>query len=261
MNIWKSIRPYISGAVRFFHISYIEAKSRNRGAYLGILWIPLSSLIFSATLALIFRHSDTLDPMSFFLYVLAGYVFWSLISSTITGSTDIIQTKFDFAIHNNLTLIGLFSKNIVDRLFEYFINVILIMFIMIIFSPGDFLSSILLFPAFIALTAITSFAASYIVNITVIFFPDTRSIFNVGVRFMFFASPVFWSANESSNGLRSLLVQYNPAAYYLSLSRQVFGISPIETTAWVVCLAISAVLCLTGYIAYRYSHAFVRNLK
>ncbi|WP_011579837.1 MULTISPECIES: ABC transporter permease [Chelativorans] len=261
MVIWKSIRPYLSGLIRFFHISYIEAKSQNRGSHLGILWVPLSSLIFSAMLALVFRHSDTMPLTDFFFYVLVGYIFWGFISDSITGSTDVIQSRFEFAVHNNLTLAGLFGKLLVDRLFEFFLNLALVVVLILVIDPGKFGTRLGLFLPFIALIVLTSVGTAYLVNLTTIFYPDMKSLFRVGTRFMFFASPVFWSAADTTGGARAFLVQYNPAAYYLSLPRQVFGIEALDLKAWLIAAILSVIVCVAAYIAYHHSQAFVRNLK
>ncbi|MBN7762752.1 ABC transporter [Nitratireductor aquibiodomus] len=261
MLIWKSLRPYASGFVRFLHISYIEAKAQNRGSHLGILWIPLSSLMFSAMLALVFRHSDSMPLTDFFFYVLAGYIFWSFISDTLTGSTDVVQNRFEFAVHNNLTLLGLFGKLLIDRMFEFFLNLALLIVLLIIMQPGRIGGEVILLMPFLALISITSISVAYLVNLLTIFYPDMKSLIRVGTRFLFFVSPVFWSAADSVGGARAFLVQYNPAAYFLSLPRQVFGIQPLEATAWLIALSLSGFLCAAAFVAYLKSRSFVRNLK
>lgn len=261
MSIWNSIRPYVSGIVRFFHISYIEAKSQNRGSRLGVLWVPLSSLIFSAMLALVFHHSGSMSAMDFFFYVLAGYIFWRFISDSITGSTDVIQNRFEFAVHNNLTLPGLFGKLLVDRLFELFLNLALLVALLLLLDPAKLGVALMLFLPFLALIAITSVGTAYLVNMVTIFFPDTKALFRVGTRFMFFASPVFWSVSDSVGGTRAFLARYNPAAYFLSLPRQVFNIEAVQPDAWLIAAIVSAIVCLAAYLAYHHSQGFVRNLK
>ncbi|TKT82412.1 ABC transporter permease [Aquamicrobium sp. LC103] len=261
MTLWQSIRPYLSGLVRFFHISYIEAKSEHRGTHLGIFWIPLSSLLFAAMLALVFHHADSMSVLEFFFYVFAGYIFWNFIADSITGSTDVIQGRFEFAIHNNLSLAGLFGKLLIDRLFAYLLNLAVLVILIAILSPWKLGVGLLLFFPFIALTVVTSLGTAYLVNMMTIFFPDLKALIAVGTRFMFFASPVFWSAAEGGGGVRGFLVKYNPAAYFLSLPRQVFGIEPIDAKAWLVAAIVSAVVCLVGYLAYHQSQGFVRNLK
>ena len=261
MPIWKCIRPYLSALIRFFHISYLEAKSQNRGSYLGILWVPLSSLIFSAMLALVFRHTDAMPLSDFFFYVLTGYIFWNFIAESITGSTDVIQNRYDFAIHNNLSLPGLFGKLLVDRLFEYFLNLTLLIGLLLVVDPAKVGFELGLFLPLLAIVVVTSLSTAYLVNLVTIYYPDTKTLFRVGTRFMFFVSPVFWIAAEAEDGTRALLVQFNPAAHYLSVHRQVFGIEAVNEGTWFAVVAISTIISLAAYVAYQRSHAFVRNLK
>lgn len=260
MQLWLIVRPALSALVRFFHISLIEARSERQSSHLGILWSPLSTLIFTGMLALVFHHPEH-DRAKFYLYVLAGYVLWGFISTSITASTSVIQRRFDFAIHNNLTLIGLFCKLLIDRLFALALDIVLLFLAVLILAPASFGPNVALLPLLIILLALVSLAVAYIVNLAVIIFPDLDAIFNVGVRFMFFASPIFWGIEDAGSGVRALLVSYNPAAYFLSVFRQVFGITPFMASSWIVTIGIAAGLCLAGLLAYKRSETFVRNLK
>ncbi|MCD7061411.1 ABC transporter permease [Pelagibacterium xiamenense] len=260
MILWRRIRPFLSTFVRFMHISYLEAKSQYQGARLGLLWIPASTLIFTAMLALVFRHSDTMSLTDFFLYVLSGFTLWGFIQDSVNGSTDVIQKKLEFAIHNNLTLAGLFGKLLIDRLFEYSINLALLLAAMLVLSPVKFGLELALFIPFLAIIIPTSLAIGYLVNILTIFFPDLASLIRTATRFVFFASPIFWVASERG-GVRAFLSDYNPVSYYMGMCRQVFGIMPLEASAWVGSILISLALCTVGSVTYARSHSFVRNIK
>ncbi len=260
MSLWRRIRPFLSTAFRFFHISSIEARNQHSGSRLGLLWTPLSAVIFSAILALVFRHSDAIPAADFFLYVFCGYVFWTFVSDSLTGSTGLIQSQLEFAVHNNLSVLGLFAKALVDRLFEYLMNMAVLVLMILLLRPWDFSLTLALFPVFVFLSVLASLGGSYLVNIVTILYPDMRTAVQVGARFMFFASPVFWSA-EASHGARTWLVTYNPIAYYLSAGRQVFGLQPFEPFAWGVIGVTSAVVAGAGYLAFAASQNFVRNFK
>jgi ABC-type polysaccharide/polyol phosphate export permease len=260
MTFWRRLRLYISTAVRYLHISYIEARAGYQGTRLGLLWLPLSTLIFTSMLALIFRHSDTMPIAEFFLYVLCGYTLWQFIAGSISGSTDVIQKKFDFALHNNLSLIGLFAKLLVDRLFEYAINVALVLVAIALLAPSMLGLNLLLAIPFLPLLIVTSLALAYIVNVVTVFAPDMSAVIKTAVRFIFFASPVFWSAAERTD-IRQLLATYNPVAYYLGVARQVFGVEPFSLSTWTIALIISTCICLAGAVAYSHSSRLVTNIK
>lgn len=261
LTIWRTIRPHLSRLVRFFRISFIEARSEQYSSYLGILWTPLSTLIFTAMLALVFRQPEAGSVGKFYLYVLAGYILWSFIASSISSSTTVIQKRFDFAIHNNLTLPGLFFKLLIDRLFAMSLNLIVLAAAVIFLAPASIGLHLFLVPLLLAILAAASLAVAYLVNLAVIFFPDLDAIFNVGVRFLFFVSPIFWGAEGSVSGIRAVLLEYNPISYYLAAFRQSFGIGSFEPDIWIVAIGLSLVLCAGGSFAYKRTESFVRNLK
>ncbi|MBI4921056.1 MAG: ABC transporter permease [Devosia nanyangense] len=259
-SLWRSIRPYLSRTVRYLHISYLETKSEYEDTYLGILWIPFSTLIFTGMLALVFRHSDALPPSSFFLYVLSGFVLWNFISDSIGGSTNIIQKRLEFALHNNLSLGGLFLKILVDRLFEFGINLSVLVLAMLFLSPSNFGANILLFPPFLLLISIMSLSVSYLVNLVTILYPDSGNLTKTAMRFLFFASPVFW-LEESKAGLLHLLATINPVSYFLSLAREVFGVEPLSAQVWMIGGSITLASAICAGLAFRYSQHFVRNIQ
>lgn len=260
MSIWQRVRPSISVAVRFLRISYLEAKSEYQGTRLGLAWVPVSTLIFTAMLALVFRHSEAGSQIDFFLYVLSGYVLWNFISDSIGGSVDIIQKRLEFAVHNNMTLPGLFLKILADRLFIYFINAMLLVVCIVVLRINSVNYEFILVIPFLVIVMVASISISYIVNVITIYIPDMSALIKTGVRFLFFASPVFWIA-DSGGGGRDLLSLYNPAAYFLSLSRQVFGIEKLAGDKWLIATLLTLFLAVVGLIAYRGTRGFVRNLK
>jgi ABC-type polysaccharide/polyol phosphate export permease len=195
-----------------------------------------------------------------FLYVLSGYSIWNYIASSVSESASLIQTKLDFAVHNGITLYGLFAKAVVDRIFKYFLEIPVLIVFVLVFLPEGAGLNLLLFLPFLALITLSSFAVSYLVNLLTILFPDLRAAISVVIRFMFFLTPIIWMAG-ARGGARGLLLTYNPAAYYLSLQRQVFGIMPIDVSDWLLVATMTLIFCGAAFVAYRHSHAFVRVLK
>jgi ABC-type polysaccharide/polyol phosphate export permease len=259
-SIWKQVRPYVSTVVRFMHISYLEAKSDYQGTIFGVLWIPMSTLIFAGLLGMIFHSGGERPPVDFFLYVLSGYIIWKFISASISESTNIIQSKLDFAIHNNLSLAGLFAKMLADRFFDFGLNLALLVIAVIVFSPQRLGFNVLLFIPLLVMMAGTSLALSYCVNMLTLSFPDTANLIKAFMRMLFFATPIFWSVEDRS-GVRLALEKYNPAAYFLRSMREVFGVEPVSADAWAITAAISVVVCIIGGFAFSSSFRFVRNLK
>lgn len=260
MELWRRLRPYPSLLVRFLHISFLEAQSEHQSTRLGILWMPLSTLIFTGLLAFVFKRTDNTPVGDFFIYVLSGYTLWQFILESVSGSTELIQKRLDFAIHNNIAMFGLFLKVLVDRLFELGINTILLLLAMLILSPDSFGANLLLSVPLVFLISVTSIALAYPVNLVTIIFPDMGAIIRTGMRFVFFASPVFW-VYDGVGGIRHYLATYNPVSYYLALSRQVFGVEPLRLYTWIVVIIIASVLMLISQLIFSRTKTLVTNIK
>jgi ABC-type polysaccharide/polyol phosphate export permease len=259
-SLWLRIRPYLSIFVRYMKISYIEAKSDYEGMVLGIFWIPVGTLAFSLVIGFVLHANGLMNPIEFFLYVLSGYTVWNLISDSITRSTRIIQTKFDFAVHNNLSLAGLFGKMLADRGFEFGLELLTLAAAVLVLAPWSYGPSILLLLVFLPLLALVSLSLSYLINLLTLTFPDLGNIVSIIVRLMFFATPIFWKVEDATD-TRALLEVYNPASYFLMMMRQSFGLEPFELREWIIGALISLVVVIAGYVAYRQSSKFVRNLR
>jgi ABC-type polysaccharide/polyol phosphate export permease len=259
-SLWLRIRPYLSTFVRYMHISYLETKSDYEGTALGILWIPVGTLSFSLIIGFVLRGNDQMSAIDFFLYVLSGYIAWNFISDTIIRSTRIIQSKFDFAIHNNLGLAGLFGKMLADRGFEFGLELATLILAVLILAPWSYGPTILLLAILLPMLAIVSLALSYIINLVTLFYPDLGNLISTVVRLMFFATPIFWTV-ESGSDARVWLEALNPAAYFLMMMRQSFGLEPFMLQEWVVGGVITLIVAVVGYFAYQRSSSFVKNLR
>jgi ABC-type polysaccharide/polyol phosphate export permease len=258
--LWLRIRPYLSTFVRYMHISFLEAKSDYEGTTLGIMWIPVGTLSFSLLIGFVLHANGTMNPIDFFLYVLSGYIAWNFIADTISRSTRIIQGKFDFAVHNNLTLAGLFGKLLADRGFEFLLELATLFIAVLLLAPWLYGPQILLLLVLFPMLALVSLGLSYLVNLMTLFFPDLGNLVSQGVRLMFFATPIFWKIEDASDS-RILLETLNPAAYFLMMMRQCFGIEPVESHVWLIGALITLIVAVGGWYAYYRSNSFVKNLR
>jgi ABC-type polysaccharide/polyol phosphate export permease len=261
-SLWLRIRPLLSTFVRYMRISYLEAKSEYEGTLIGIFWLPLSTLLFAGLLGLLFHHSATMTVGQFFLYVLAGSIAWNLISDSISGSVNVIQSRLDFAIHNGLSLAGLFAKLLCDRAFEAGLDLALLIVAVLILTPTALGVHTLLIVPFIVMIGATSLAVSYLVNVITLLVPDLRNLIRTAIRFLFFATPIFWTAAERNpTDIRYVLETINPVAYFLRMLRQVVAVEPLAWETWAISLGITLVTSVIGLVVYRRTSSMVRNLK
>jgi len=261
LPLYNIIRRWISSSIRLLIISYYENASFYNRTKLGVLWIPLSTFCFAITLTLVFGSKESLDQTQFFLYVLVGYSLWLFILETVTQSTTIIQLQIDFANHNRMNLIGLFFRNLFSRLFRHLLNVGALFLCALILSTDTVAISFLIYLPFLFIILLTSLGLSYLINFTTLVFPDSEKAVLIASRFLFFLSPIFWSADQGAGGIRNILVTYNPVSYYLSIARQIFYVEPFDSSKWIIAIGITLAICVSSYFCYLRTKDIVRNIS
>jgi ABC-type polysaccharide/polyol phosphate export permease len=90
----KSLLAFVSGVtqVRIWgHLAGQVVSSRFRGSYLGIVWLIVQFLAFSAGGGLVWAHIFNQDPRMFIVFVGVGFAVWGFLAgSVVDGSTAFI---------------------------------------------------------------------------------------------------------------------------------------------------------------------------
>ena len=81
------------------------------------------------------------------------------------------------------------------------------------------------------------------------------------MRFMFFASPVFWQLGENPHGLRKLLFDWNPLTYLINFSRSVLQGQWPSTLDMLFSFSLCSFVLLVGLILYLLVGKQVKNVS
>ncbi len=234
-----SLARMIAPVARFrgpVELGWYDFITRFRRAYFGALWVPFQFILWIGTLSLVLHDALGADFRSYVVYIGVGFFVWELLSSAL-GEGPTHFTSREGLLKNvpislaNLTvrkLSFLFSRS----LFQLPVVIVLVLVF------GDLENPMLLLwlaPAPVFLACV-SYAILVIMGLVGSFYRDAAFLNASLVRFLFFTSPVFW---RGDSGVRKIISDYNPIAYYLELAR-----APIEgrapaTLTWIVVASIS----------------------
>jgi ABC-type polysaccharide/polyol phosphate export permease len=261
-GIWASVPGQVLRRVmRFLRISLIELSAESRVTALGIFWVPLTTILFSLVLALLFHPLSSGSQSQFFLYVLVGYSLWQFVAATLNSSIDLMRRQFDNAVHNGLNLSGLYLKALSDRAVELGLNLATCLVATALLNvSGLGMAVILLIPA-LTLVLMMSLAISYMVSLVATLAPDVGRLIKTSTRFLFFISPVFWSPASTDQAIRQLIYSFNPASYYLEIMRQAFGIEEISILSWAAATAITLVCAMASWVLFIRTRNMITNIK
>ncbi|WP_394374091.1 hypothetical protein [Nitratireductor aquimarinus] len=161
-----------------------------------------------------------------------------------------------------MTLEGLFAKLLVDKILVYLINFGVLSVIIAFIDWQRIGGAYLLILPFLMIISISGFCVSYMINIATIHVPDLKPMVRIGTRFLFFSSPVFWTAAAGGGGdVRDFLVQYNPVSHYLNIQRYIIGGGQGLLVSFIVVMLVTLFLIGGSAVLYLATNAYVRNLK
>ncbi|PHR56624.1 MAG: hypothetical protein COA43_13440 [Robiginitomaculum sp.] len=245
---------------RWTAVSVYSVNARFADTKLRVLWLPLSNSIFIALLIGLFSKTGQQGLHHFAVYITFGYVTWMFIADTINGGCNIMKSQLTLAAFHSMSITQLFVKNTIERGYVLLINYVF--FGIIIFSYGTlfFPIQIILVGLYLLFLLFTGFLLSYCFSILVLYIPDMGRLIGNASRLLFFASPVFW-VDHGGEGFRSVLVTYNPVAYYLHLGRQILGVEEASVRVYIILFLITTVLFLLYLILRRIFEKKVWNIQ
>ncbi len=235
-DLWNGFQRY----QLWHHLAASEIKLRYRQTLIGPLWFPLSILIFSGGLSLVFAEFFDQRFERYFPYVALGLTVWGLMSRIIVESCRAF-TAYGGIIHQIKAPLSIHIYRLIYRNLLIFLHEFSVVYVLIAILQGgiDFVG-ILYFAAGIALLLLNGFCIAIIFAIICARFRDLTHIVDLTMRFMFFMTPVFWLLGK--NTWRDQLTYFNPLFHALEITRG--SLLDIETTSdsWLIMLASLAVL-------------------
>jgi ABC-type polysaccharide/polyol phosphate export permease len=213
------------------------------GSLLGFFWIHIQVLAWVGVVYVVFgRLIDNVEAFDFFLYTLIGAVFFTNFSYFISSAPDSLIKNRSALNHFDISVYEIYIRHACTHSISLLLLIPLIFIYCLI---NTYLFSFLHFVFSTILFLLLAGAASAMISALNAFIRDTRFLVQTSMRFLLFATPIFWVHDADSIGIRRLLVELNPIAWALSSTRSAFGFgNSIEHAE--LRIAAFIVVCLIG---------------
>lgn len=203
-------------------LSYIDLRNKFTGSILGVLWAFLKPIITLFVFIFVFEvgfKSVPIEGVPFSLWLVSGMIPWFyIIDAWIGASYSLLEYNYLIKkIQYNPYKIPL-----IKIISNFFVHIAFIVFLLIfaIVTTGFHFSYLgivyLLLVILIFLISISLITAAIIP-----FLADVKSLLDVIIQFLFWLTPIIWSANDILPGFE-WVVKYNPLAYIMECYRNVF---------------------------------------
>ncbi len=222
----------------WWRLGFADFQVAHRRAVIGPLWQVVQVAIWVVGLTLVFRQALAASAANYMLYVAIGVVLWNFISSSITqGTLAFIRYAGLIRDINNPILIYPF-RVLTNNLIKLGVQASIILLVWptgsVVLQPAMLLA----IPGF-ALIILTAFWVIPLLALVGVRYRDTSHAFQAVMRFLFFATPVFWL--PSGLGSRDYIATFNPLAHYLNVVREPLLGGAIDPLSWIVVISITLV--------------------
>ncbi|MFO7260557.1 MAG: ABC transporter permease [bacterium] len=243
-DVWRFRDLYRSLVARDLAVKY-------HSSVLGFVWTLLNPLLMLAVLTAVFTHVIKVPIEHYWAFLLSGYFVWNCAQQCLSSATYVLHQ------HASLRRSAAFPSEILllsaatAKHVEFAIEIGLTLVVLVIFHHHGVPGSLLVLPVLLALQFILVVGLMSPIAVLSVLFRDVQHALPLLILALFYASPVFYSADLVPESVRGLYM-LNPFAGLLSLYHAVLfegRFPPAGQLGWVAVLSLS--ICGAGYVIFR----------
>jgi homopolymeric O-antigen transport system permease protein len=228
-------------------IAMQDIKMRYRGSLLGPFWLTISMVIMVAAMGLIYARMFNMEINQYLPFLTVGLVIWNFVSTVVIEGCEtflsarniITQVRMPFSVHA--------WRTVYRNLIVLAHNMVIVPFVLILFSVPVRWTVVLILPALIILT-INGIWVSILLGMISARYRDVPPIVTSFVQVLFFVTPVFWPPEAVGIWMQALSL--NPLFAAVDVVRApLLGSAPL-TYSWTVLLVVTVVGCISTFLLF-----------
>ena len=250
---------------KYFRYSVVSAKSKLKAevanSYLNWLWWILDPLCFMLIYTFIFGFVFDAKEQHFPVFIFIGLTMWDFVNKTLLGSVKTI--KLNKAIVSRVyfpKFILVLSKLWING-FKMMISFGVVVLLMIISKVHLSLNVFFFIPILLILVLFT-FGCSCIVMHYGVYVEDLSNVLNIFMRFVFYATGIFYNIETRIPQFGGLLNKINPVAFLITSMRQclIYGSTP-DWKLLLLWFTVSVILVILGLRKiYKEENSYVKAI-
>jgi lipopolysaccharide transport system permease protein len=251
-EVWKSRGLLAALAIR-------DIKLRYRQTALGVAWVVLQPLLASGILAFVFGTvAGVTKPgkSSVFIFVLAGFIGWSLFSTTFGRAGQSLLQQSVLISKVFFPRIILPASAAVAALLDAGVGFALFA-LLALFSGLDVGWQIVFLPVWLGLLVVFAFGLGLISAALSVRFRDVQHITPVFIQILFYASPVAYQTSAVPEKWRALFLMNPLAPLFEGLRWSLLGEGHLHPTGILYGTVVAVIVCAVGLtIFHRFEKEF-----
>lgn len=238
-TIFKNIHSHLFFLRQLVRIAIIGEFKRS---YIGIAWLFILPIV-SVIIWIILNSAGIIEPgdtgIPYPAYVLLSTSIWEFFAGMYRSTSNILNSRGDMLITTRFPHEVLVAEKILVHLIRFiipfFINIAVLLFFGVRFT---WLA--LVFPLTMVPLLFLGVGIGLIVSLLRVVAEDAARLFDGGIVFLMFLTPVVYAPNVDINWLAAV-INFNPLTYLVGFSRDILIQGNFyEPGLWVIC----SLLCL-----------------
>ena len=260
MTALVETRPARSQFSRYRHSLWLlttrDLKVRYSTSFLGYFWSILDPLVMAAiywfVFTVIFQRGVGHEP--YIVFLLTALLPWTWFNGSISDSTRAFTKEAKLIRSTRIPRTIWVARLVLSKGIEFIVSIPVIIFFTLLTlgtaNPARLHIEVLLVPLAILMQAVLTLGVGLIVAPLVVFFRDLERAVKLGLRFMFYASPVVYGLVDVPKDFRSFAA-LNPMSGILSLYRSAFFPRELNWFDVIVSAVLSVVILGIGLLVFR----------
>lgn len=236
-------KPYIWAA-----FAWEELKDRYKRSVIGVLWIPLSFLVFVGVKVLVFSKLNQVGLDVFTVHVVVGYWIWQAMSAIMVDSCSVFVRSAGYIKSSPLP----YSVYILQALFRnsvpFFYNFLIVVGLCWAVSDQPIWKFVYVIPAFL-IFALNGIWLGMFLGVLAARFRDIMHFIQTIMRVLFFMTPIIWMP-EQLGRLGFLIALYNPFSHFIQIIRAPVAGEAFPMMSWAIVIALTIVGWILGLYTY-----------
>jgi lipopolysaccharide transport system permease protein len=212
-DVWKC---------RYFWMSLVkmDLRTRYRRSVLGIGWSLLHPIAMTTVICTVFHALFNMDVADYGPFLLSGITTWGYISSVVTQGCDSLYNGESYIRQHPAPLAIYPLRTVLGAAFHFFLALMVVLLLTWCFKGfGNLAAIVTLVPTFL-LFIVLGWSLAVLSGLAHVMFADMKHLLEIGLQIVFYATPIFFPADEMKKRGLAWLVDYNPAAVWLDMVRQ-----------------------------------------
>ena len=234
-----------------------DVKLRYRGRVLGLLWSQLGPIASVVVFTLVFSRVIPLGIEDYPVFMLIGVEAWQWFQGGLAAGAASIVGNRDLVRHPGFPLRIIPAFTVTSQLASFVLSLPVILGAVAVWTGRIPVTAVWL-PVLVAVQFVVTLSAAYILATLQVFLRDTVEILAVGLRLMFFVTPIIYDESRLLSSRFDVLFHINPMAHLIKAHRDVLlhGRAPRLVAIAVVAAIAGVVLVIAVRVFASAQHRF-----